>query len=109
MTVNAMRTPPKSARWLLRQFGSSPNNNAVIGDLDERYREGRSRIWYWRQAAVAIVVSFLNEAWTHKLLTARAILTGWIAFMVSREGLNLTGGLLIALGIWSRQWRHEWI
>lgn len=34
--MNAAR-PPRLAVWLLRRFGSSPNNAAIIGDLDERY------------------------------------------------------------------------
>ena len=31
-----MRTnqPPRIASWLLRHFGSSPNNDAVMGDLN---------------------------------------------------------------------------
>jgi hypothetical protein len=70
--------PPTIAKWLLRHFGSSPNNESVIGDLDERYRHGRSYFWYWRQAFHAIVASFFNEVWGHKLLAIRALLIGWI-------------------------------
>jgi hypothetical protein len=33
-----------------------PNNATVIGDLDERFRQGRSHLWYWKQVLVAIVV-----------------------------------------------------
>ena len=55
--------PPSIAKWLLRHFGSSPNNEAVIGDLDERYRQGRSYLWYWKQAFQAIATSFFNEVW----------------------------------------------
>ena len=82
--------PPKIPTWLLRHFGCSPHNAAVIGDLDERYRRGRSPIWYWRQAAAAIVVSFFQEVRSHKLLTVRAIVVGWGVFVVSRYGFNLT-------------------
>jgi hypothetical protein len=49
-----MREPPKVVRWLLGHLGSSPNNGAIIGDLDERYRLGRSRLWYWRQVLLAL-------------------------------------------------------
>lgn len=49
--------PPPIANWLLRHFGSSPNNDSVIGDLNEQYRQGRSRSWYWREALVAILFS----------------------------------------------------
>ena len=39
--------PPQIANWLLRHFGSSPNNDAVIGDLNERYRQGKRRKIEW--------------------------------------------------------------
>jgi hypothetical protein len=42
--------PPKLASWLLNNFGCSPNNAAVIGDLDERFQAGRSVGWYWRHS-----------------------------------------------------------
>ena len=101
--------PPRTAGWLLRHFGSSPNNESVIGDLDERYRQGRSYLWYWRQALLAIVTSFFNEVGTHKLLTLRAIATGWVVAVVSRRAFNLTWEILSALASWSRLWRHGWI
>jgi hypothetical protein len=69
--------PPVVARWLLIHFGCSPNNSAVIGDLDEQYGHGRSHLWYWKQAMQAIVVSFFQEVWRHKLLVIRALLIGW--------------------------------
>jgi len=101
--------PPTIARWLLNHFGCSPNNETIIGDLDERYRQGRSYLWYWRQALLAIVTSFFNEVGTHKLLTLRAIATGWVVAVVSRRAFNLTWEILSALGSWSRLWRHGWI
>ena len=69
--------PPEVARWLLIHFGCSPNNNAVIGDLDERYGHGRSHLWYWKQVMQAIVMSFFQEVWTQKLLVIRALIVGW--------------------------------
>jgi hypothetical protein len=41
-------------RWLLIHFGSRPNNASLVGDLDEKYRQGRSRLWYGRQVVVAL-------------------------------------------------------
>ena len=70
--------PPRVATWLLRHFGSSPNSEAIVGDLDERYASGRSRLWYWRQALQAIVTGFCREVWGHKLLAIRALLLGWL-------------------------------
>jgi hypothetical protein len=101
--------PPTIATWLLQHFGSSPNNDAVIGDLNERYRRGRSGVWYWRQVLLAIVVSVFKEVWNHKILTLRAIVVGSAVFVVSRYGFRLTWELLFALASWSRFWRHNWI
>ena len=99
--------PPKIPMWLLIHFGSSPNNAELLGDLAERYGQGRSPLWYWRQAAAAIVVSFFKEIWSHKLLTVRAILVGWgVFFAVSRFSFYLTWQLLFSLASWSRYWRH---
>jgi len=70
--------PPKVARWLLTCFGASPNNAAVIGDLDEQYRNGHSRRWYWKQVLVAVAVSLRNEVRDPQRLDFRAITAAWI-------------------------------
>ena len=46
--------PPRLATWLLRRCG--PANDALLGDLLEEYREGRSARWYWRQVVIAMFV-----------------------------------------------------
>jgi len=69
--------PPKPALWLLKHFGCSPNNAAIIGDLDERYRDGRSRAWYWKQACKAIAISFAQEVSGHKRRAIFAVVVGW--------------------------------
>jgi hypothetical protein len=78
--------PPRVASWLLRHFGSSPNNDAVIGDLNERYRNGRPYLWYWRQTIATIVTSFFREISSHRLLAIRALLVGWIIKMICLSG-----------------------
>jgi len=97
------------ATWLLRHFGSSPNNDSIIGDLNERYRQGHSRMWYWRQTTAGIGATFCEQVWSHKLLTVRAMAIGWAVAILSRHGFNLTWEALSALRSWSRFWRHEWI
>jgi hypothetical protein len=51
------RLPPKIAAWLLRKWGSRYHAESLAGDLIEQYREGRSRAWYWKQAAAAVSVA----------------------------------------------------
>ena len=86
--------PPRIAVWLLHHFGSSPNNESVIGDLTERYRQGRSRAWYWTQVLKAIVVSLAQEVSTHKLLTVGGVATGWSLVLV---GMFLFHALVASL------------
>ena len=54
------RQAPGIATWFLKQFGCSPNNESLIGDLAEEYGQGRSRVWYWRQVKIAIVAAPVN-------------------------------------------------
>jgi hypothetical protein len=74
--------PPKVATWLLMQFGCSPNNDAVIGDLAEQYQEGQTSYWYWKQTFDAIVRSLFSSIGGHKWLTIRAIAVGWLMLAV---------------------------
>jgi hypothetical protein len=50
------RTLPRLAVWMLSRILRGRRSEALIGDLAEEYRQGRSRTWYWRQALWAIVV-----------------------------------------------------
>jgi len=74
--------PPRLATWLLKTFGCSDNNDAVIGDLAERCTHGKKGTWYWRQVLIAIVVSEFNYVRGHKLLALRGLALGWGTFWV---------------------------
>jgi hypothetical protein len=71
------KQPPKVATWMLKHFGSGSDNNALLGDLAEQYREKDSMAWYWRQALSGIVVSLFKEIRGHKRVAARALFIGW--------------------------------
>jgi hypothetical protein len=62
---------------MLKHFGSGSNNEVLLGDLAEQYRQNDNAMWYWRQAMKAIPVSFFKEIRGHKATAARALLTGW--------------------------------
>jgi len=56
-----MRTPPFLARRILERLGA--DDEALIGDLVEEYRRGRSRAWYWSQVTLVYrTVEDLREA-----------------------------------------------
>ena len=46
--------PPALATWLLKR--AARGNEALVGDLLEEYRRGRSAVWYWRQVLTTVVV-----------------------------------------------------
>jgi len=73
--------PPKFATWLLQHFGSSVDNDAVLGDLAERFREGKHPAWYWKQTLVAIVVSAFEDIRHRKVLALRSLLAGCLVHM----------------------------
>jgi hypothetical protein len=74
--------PPALATWLLEHLSSGPRTKSLLGDLIEEYGHGRSRIWYWRQVLVAIVVSFCKEIRAHSLLALRAVAIGWAVWFI---------------------------
>jgi hypothetical protein len=106
--------PPKLARWLLNQLGCSPNNEAVIGDLDERYRQGHSHIWYWRQALAAIVSGFVALVRNNRRLAIRALVIGWGLIFLSTRALPLEFRILrghpAGTGLLPASWtKVEWL
>jgi len=48
--------PPALAIWVLQYLCPRTNREILIGDLLERFREGRSNRWFWRQVIVAVLV-----------------------------------------------------
>jgi hypothetical protein len=69
--------PPRVATWLLEHLQSSPNNESLAGDLFEEYRQGRSRVWYWKEVLAAIIVRLCRELIAHPVLALRAIAIAW--------------------------------
>jgi len=55
--MTGARLPPKAASRLLRYLGCSPNNDAMLGDIQERFAGGKSRLWFWKEVVVAIIAS----------------------------------------------------
>ena len=75
--------PPRLATWLLQRWGSGPQRDSLVGDLIERYQQGRSPAWYWRQVLRALIVGMLYEMGEHKWLAVRALAVGWFAIALT--------------------------
>lgn len=51
-----IRVPPRGATWLLQHLGPGYRNESLAGDLFEEFQQDRTRAWYWRQTAAAILI-----------------------------------------------------
>jgi hypothetical protein len=63
--TDSKSNPPRLAIWWLRHACPGHHNDALIGDLIERFREGQTRGWFWRQAFIAITIGVLREIGRH--------------------------------------------
>jgi hypothetical protein len=60
---SCLATPGLAIWWLRHACPGS--NDALTGDLIERFREGQTRGWFWRQVLIAFIVSVLGEVRRH--------------------------------------------
>jgi hypothetical protein len=86
------REPPRIAVWMLEHLCSGERDEALIGDLLEAFRMGRSENWYWRQVAAACVMSWFQSFRARVTLLVFAFLwsllaPAWAALMteIGRE------------------------
>jgi hypothetical protein len=78
----------------LEWLAPGPHGDALAGDLIEQYRDGRSKVWYWRQALLGIVVCLAKD----RTLGAIAVLASLAVLLltivsVSRHSASLGSGL----------------
>jgi hypothetical protein len=94
--------PPRIGTWLLQRFAS---NDALVGDLTEEYRRGRSAPWYWRQVLTAMAMVSFKELGGHKLNAVRAIATGWAVLLLTFIffGDRVANGLAYQIWGWTRE------
>lgn len=57
--------PPRLAIWLLRRARPGNDSDALTGDLLERFNEGQTRHWLWRQVFIALAVRVLSVIHRH--------------------------------------------
>ena len=70
--------PPKLATWLLERLVPGPHGDALVGDLVEQYRQGRSGSWYWRQVLVTIISGLAKD----RMLRGAAVLGALLVLLL---------------------------
>ncbi len=63
---------PAIATWLLKLFCSSAEDEFLVGDVLEKYQQGRGRFWYWRQVSAIVFVRLYRNV--RQLSLAAAVL-----------------------------------
>ena len=81
-----LTTPPFLATRFLEHSGVS---EPLVGDLVEQYRQGRSGVWSWRQAVLAIVLTVTKDIRDHQFLAARVLVVSSAVFFALRTVRNL--------------------
>jgi hypothetical protein len=71
--------PPRVARWLLEHCVPGDTVDALAGDLLEELRDGRSREWYTRQVASAMVIGWVRVLGARGMLIIFAVLWSLLA------------------------------
>jgi len=56
--------PPRAAIWFLRH-ACPGDTEALAGDLIERFHEGQTRAWFWKQVFIVFTVNVLGVIWRH--------------------------------------------
>jgi hypothetical protein len=88
-----LRRTPRAATWVLKQFGTQPEDETVIGDLTEQYQRGQGSIWYWRQVLSIVFGTLLRTARDNKW----NFFTGLFRTVLVWIGLRFMPGILLLL------------
>jgi hypothetical protein len=75
-----MRTPTRLPKTLLQTL--APGEPALVGDLDEEYRRGKSGFWYLGQVVVAIGVGAFKGIAAHPGRVVLTTAVGWAVMLL---------------------------
>jgi len=107
------RAPPRVAVWCLTHLARSERGRAILGDLLERFEEGESRAWFWRQTLAALAYGSARAARDHGATFAAALIATTVLFFVMHivnpyfTGKMIyfqTHGMLELDPQWSQRW-----
>jgi hypothetical protein len=82
---------PRAATWFLHQFGTSTEDESVMGDLFEQYQRGRGSFWYWRQVLSIVFGGMLHEFRRNKWNSLVSLFHVWCVW----GGLQVTAGIIL--------------
>lgn len=100
-----LRQPPRFAGRLLKRLVPAQDHDALLGDLCEEYRRGRTTAWYCTQVLAAIVVGSWKHLRANPLVTARAVITGLIAQVFLLAAFPVLVNVLTGAGFtWGGRW-----
>jgi hypothetical protein len=68
-----MRHPPVVGQWLLTHVA----DEALVGDVTEEYRAGRSACWYWREVTLTLVIRWFTTIRQHRVQALWATALAW--------------------------------
>jgi hypothetical protein len=98
---------PVVVNWLLNRLIAGAQAEAIVGDLLEQWRGGRSQLWFGRQMLAALVICIWREVYTHKMVSMSGILIGMLSLwcFAALMALALSSiGLLVYAVDW--RWPH---
>jgi hypothetical protein len=100
------RPTPRTATWLLERLGGGSRLEPLIGDLIEQFEQGRSRLWYWRQAVGTLAIELAQTLRLHAFSFIAAVVVGCASIWLWDAGfLHLVQPLHDNLSAVSR---HPW-
>jgi hypothetical protein len=86
--------------WLIERLVSTPHRDAMIGDLIEQSRRGRSEMWWARQACAIIVGSLAREIAHHRGLAASALLVGCATAALAGNVTRFSPDVATVVAVW---------
>lgn len=91
--------PPALAAWLLEHLTPGDKHDALVGDLLEEFKHGRSAGWFWRQVLWAIPASLSHEMRMHWV--ARSVEFGLVWIWINFSMFHLLPLLRDKLWYWA--------
>jgi hypothetical protein len=74
--------PPRLGIALLRHGCAGRYNEALVGDLIEKFRSGQTRGWFWRQVVIALAISALGKSrkyWPYVCYASMGVIISFFA------------------------------